>query len=96
MLRHTKRILIITALLVAVLVVHLTSGAGLDYIGLRVIIPLGQAPFMVGVDIGTHLPFGWAMASLFLAPDGKTLILEAPRSPSAARKTQALACCEGR
>jgi len=75
MLRHTRSILTITALLIAVFVVHLTFGAGLDYIGVRIIIPLGQAPFMVGVDIGSHLPFGWAMASLFLAPDGKTLIL---------------------
>jgi len=70
-----RQILIITAFLVAVFVVHLTFGVGFDYIGVRIIIPLGRAPFMVGVDIGTHLPFGWAMASLFLAPDGKTLIL---------------------
>jgi len=75
MLRHTRGILIITALAVAVLVGCSAIGAGLDYVGLRIIIPLGQAPFMVGVDIGTHLSFGWAMASLFLAPDGKTLIL---------------------
>ena len=75
MLRHTRSILIITSLAVAVLVGYSVIGAGLDYVGLRIIIPLGQVPFMVGVDIGTHVPFGWAIASLFLAPDGKTLIL---------------------
>ena len=75
MLRHTRPILIITALAVAAFVGCSAIGAGLDYVGLRIIIPLGQAPFMVGVDIGTHVPFGWAIASLFLAPDGETLIL---------------------
>ncbi|HDL86666.1 MAG TPA: hypothetical protein ENH11_10160 [Candidatus Acetothermia bacterium] len=75
MLRHTRRILIIAAIIGAVLAAYPALGAGLDYVGLRIIIPLGQAPFMIGVDIGTHLSFGWAMASLFLAPDGKTLIL---------------------
>ena len=75
MLRHMRSAWIIAALLVAIFISCPAIGAGLDYIGLRIIIPLGQAPFMVGVDIGTHLSFGWAMASLFLAPDGKTLIL---------------------
>jgi len=75
MLRHMRQIFIIAVLIATVIVVAPAFAAGLDYIGLRIIIPLGQAPFMVGVDIGTHLPFGWAMASLFLTPDGKTLIL---------------------
>lgn len=75
MLRHNIRhISIIAALLVTVFAVP-SFGAGIDYVGLRIIIPLGRAPFMLGVDIGTHLPFGWVMASLFIAPDGKTLIL---------------------
>lgn len=70
-----RHISIIAVLIAAVVVAVPACAAGLDYVGLRIIIPLGQAPFMVGVDIGTHLPFGWATASLFLAPDGKTLIL---------------------
>ena len=75
MLRYMRQILIIAVLFVAILIAYPALSAGIDYIGLRIIIPLGQAPFMVGVDIGTHLPFGWALGSLFLAPDGKTLLL---------------------
>ncbi len=75
MLRHMQQIFIIAVLLTAAIAAGPVLGAGLDYVGLRIIIPLGQAPFMIGIDIGTHLSFGWATASLFLAPDGKTLIL---------------------
>lgn len=75
MLRHMRYTWIIAVLFAVLVMAYPARGAGLDYVGLRIIIPLGQAPFMVGVDIGTHLSFGWAMGSLFLAPDGKTLIL---------------------
>lgn len=51
------------------------DAAGIDYIGLRIVLPLGNVPFMVGVDLGMRLPFGWGVASLFLTPEGKTLIL---------------------
>ena len=70
-----QQISIIAVLLTAAIAAGPVLGAGLDYVGLRIIIPLGHAPFMIGIDIGTHLSFGWATASLFLAPDGKTLIL---------------------
>ena len=75
MLRQIRKISIIAVLIAAMFVAVPAFAAGFDYVGLRIIIPLRQAPVMVGVDIGTHLPFGWATASLFLAPDGKTLIL---------------------
>ena len=75
MLLHTVRISIVATLIVAVFIGFTAFAAGLDYVGLRIIIPLGSAPFMVGVDIGTRLPFGWVTGSLFLSLDGKTLIL---------------------
>jgi hypothetical protein len=51
------------------------SAAGIDYIGLRVALPLGNVPFLIGVELGSRLPFGWGVTSLFLSPDGRTLIL---------------------
>ncbi len=70
-----KRIVSTAAFLMAVVVGGLAFGEGLDHIGVRVIIPLGKTPFMIGADIGTRLTFGWAMASLLLSPSGKTLML---------------------
>lgn len=75
MCKHKRSISIAVVLVISVLVGCSAIGAGLDYVGLRLIVPLGQAPLMLGVDIGTHLSFGWATASLFISPDGKTLIL---------------------
>lgn len=73
--KHKRSISIAVVLVISVLVGCSAVAGGLDYVGLRLIVPLGQAPLMLGIDVGTHLSFGWATASLFIAPDGKTLIL---------------------
>ena len=51
------------------------TGEGIDYLGLRVALPMGDLPLLIGVDLGTKAPFGWGIVSLLLTPDGKTLIL---------------------
>jgi len=51
------------------------SAGGIDYVGLRITLPLGKIPFLVGIDLGMRLPFGWGIASLLINPDGRTLIL---------------------
>ncbi len=75
MLHFKRSILLATALFIAIIASCSSFGQGLDQIGVRLIVPLGKMPFMVGIDIGTHLTFGWVIGSLLLAPDGKTLIL---------------------
>ncbi len=47
---------------------------GLDYVGLRFSLPLGRLPLLVGLEVATRVPFGWASVSLLLAQDGRTLI----------------------
>jgi len=49
-------------------------GAGLRSIGVRVVLPIGEMPFLIGIEATTDLPFGLATGSFFLAADGKTLI----------------------
>jgi hypothetical protein len=49
--------------------------AGIDYIGLRLSLPLGRLPFFVGIEVGMRLPVGWGMVSLLLTQDGRTLLI---------------------
>lgn len=65
----------IGVLFTAVIIVSGAWGAGIDYVALCVGLPLSELPFLVGVDIGIKLSFGWGVASLLLSPDGKTLLL---------------------
>jgi len=62
-------------LFIVVIIMPGAWGMGIDYVALRVGFPLGELPFLVGVDIGTELSFGWGVASLLLSPDGRTLLL---------------------
>lgn len=43
--------------------------------GLRAVVPIGSAPFLVGVEVSGELPFGFWTGSLFLAPGGGALVL---------------------
>lgn len=73
-----SRSLVLGILCVVVLLfgnVPAADAAGIDYVGLRIVLPLGNVPFMIGVDLGMRLPFGWGVVSLFLTPEGRTLIL---------------------
>ncbi|MEA1871340.1 MAG: hypothetical protein U9N00_04030 [Candidatus Bipolaricaulota bacterium] len=63
-------------ILLLVLTSSLSASAGaIDYVGLRITLPLGKIPFLVGIDLGMRLPFGWGIASLLINSDGRTLIL---------------------
>jgi len=62
--------------IVLFLALGLSAGAaGFDYVGLRITVPLGSVPFLVGVDLGARVPSGWAFATLFLDGTGRTLLL---------------------
>lgn len=50
------------------------GAAGLDYVGLRITVPLGSVPFLFGIDLGTRVPSGWAFATLLLDATGRTLL----------------------
>jgi len=69
MLRHVRNSCL--ALFVfAVIIAPACVAAGVDYIGVRVILPLGQMPAMIGIEVGTRVSFGWTTACLLLTPDG--------------------------
>lgn len=74
MLRHVRNSCL--ALFVfAVIVAPVCVAAGVDYVGVRVILPLGQMPVMIGIEVGTRVSFGWVTACLLLTPAGRTLLL---------------------
>lgn len=58
------------ALVVGCVPVH----AELRSAGIRVVVPLGGLPFLVGAEVVASMPFGRGVASFFLSPSGKTLI----------------------
>lgn len=43
-------------------------------VGIRVVAPLGDLPFLVGAEVVASMPFGRGVASFFLSASGKTLI----------------------
>jgi hypothetical protein len=50
------------------------SGAWLRSIGLRVVLPLGDLPLLFGLEAAANVSFGVASATLFLSPEGDTVI----------------------
>jgi hypothetical protein len=56
------------------LVGHAAFGAGIRSIGLRVVLPIGSAPFLLGIEARGDLAFGVATGSFFLSAEGKALI----------------------
>jgi len=51
------------------------TATGIDYVGLRITVPVGSVPLLVGIDLGTRLASGWAFATLYLDGAGRTLLL---------------------
>ena len=51
-----------------------TASAGVRSVGLRVILPFGGLPVLLGLEVTTELSFGLASATLFLSPNGQTLV----------------------
>jgi len=51
-----------------------STAAGLRSVGLRVILPFGELPALIGLDVSTGLSFGLASATLFLSRGGRTLV----------------------
>lgn len=47
---------------------------GVRSIGLRVVLPIGQTPFLIGVEAAGDVPFGLLTGSFFLSSKGKVLI----------------------
>jgi hypothetical protein len=92
---HKMSIFVAILLSMVTIMFWFVAGQGLDHIGVRVTIPVGKLPFMVGVDIGTRLTFGWAMASLLLSPDGKTLMLASTEVELAGAESAGLTLIRG-
>jgi len=70
--RSVPVVLILVALVLAA--GSVPAWGGIDYVGLRFSLPLGKLPFLVGLEVASRVPFGWASVSLLLAQDGRTLI----------------------
>ena len=63
-------------LIVFLFAVGFTHAGGTEFtIGLRVGLPLGGLPFLMGIELGVGFPLGWGVASLLIGGDGKTLFL---------------------
>jgi hypothetical protein len=61
-------------LVVACVVGQAAFGDGLRSIGLRVVLPMGKAPFLVGIEATGDFSFGLLTGSFFLSAQGKALI----------------------
>jgi hypothetical protein len=68
-----RRVGLVSALAVSFLCVT-ALGDGLRSIGVRVILPIGQMPFLLGAEVTTDISFGLVTGSFFLTSDGKALI----------------------
>ena len=62
------------------------QGIGIDFMALRVSLPLGRLPALIGVDVGMKLTIGWGIASLLLSPDGRTILLTSYEYPLGTNK----------
>jgi hypothetical protein len=49
-------------------------GDGIRSVGLRVVLPIGDTPFLLGLEARGDVAFGIATGSFFLSAEGKTLI----------------------
>lgn len=67
------RCLVVVAVLVAV-TTAVGSGASFRSIGLRVVVPLGDVPFLLGLEAAADVSFGVTSATLFLSARGETVI----------------------
>jgi hypothetical protein len=47
---------------------------GLRSIGLRAVLPIGRAPFFIGIEAASDVAFGLLTGSFFLSSEGKVLI----------------------
>jgi hypothetical protein len=65
---------LVVAMVVVCLLGHATFGDGIRSIGLRVVLPIGNTPFLLGLEASGDVAFGVATGSFFLSADGKTLI----------------------
>jgi hypothetical protein len=63
-----------SVLVLVCVVAHVASGDGLRSIGLRAVLPIGRAPFLVGIEATGDLSFGLLTGSFFLSTEGKALI----------------------
>lgn len=66
---------VILAVVAFLVLAPLSLGTGIEYVGLRIGLPFGHLPWLVGIEVGTRLSFGWGLASLLVASDGRTLIV---------------------
>ena len=70
---RTMKSFCVFAFLIALTFAHV--GAMEFAIGLRVALPLGELPLLLGVELGVEFPLGWGVSSLLIGGDGKTLFL---------------------
>lgn len=72
--RPRPLLLILTGFLLCLALVSGQAGA-VDYVGLRVSLPLGGLPPLVGAEVGMRLSPGWWSASVLVSWDGRTLMV---------------------
>ena len=63
------------AVLLIVLAGQLALGLSFRSVGLRVLLPWTDVPFVLGIEASVDANFGAVGSSFFLTPDGRTLLL---------------------
>jgi hypothetical protein len=65
---------LVVAMVAVCLLGHAALGDGIRSIGLRVVLPIGNTPFLLGLEARGDVAFGVATGSFFLSAEGKVLI----------------------
>jgi hypothetical protein len=73
--RTRSRVVVSACALLLLLGASARSGSAIDYIGLRISLPIGELPSYYGIELGKEIAFGHAFVSLLFAPGGRTLLL---------------------
>jgi hypothetical protein len=65
---------LVVAMVAVCLLGRAALGDGIRSIGLRVVLPIGNTPFLLGLEARGDVAFGVATGSFFLSAEGKVLI----------------------
>ena len=73
--RTRSRVVVLACALLLLLGASALSDSAIDYIGLRISLPIGELPSYYGIELGKEIAFGYALVSLVFSPNGRTLLL---------------------
>lgn len=69
-----RRTVLVVVLALVCLAAQAALADGVRSIGLRLVLPIGRVPFLIGIEAAGDVPFGLSTGSLFLSSTGRILI----------------------